>query len=132
MCLGLSLALLTGCAERRATVSGKVTYNGVVLAKPNGKIIFVSKSGVQVPVSIQSDGTYSAPDVVVGENRVVVYYATDTKGVGKRLPKGENAPMPADPFLTPQKYSSVDTSGLSVNVTDKTEYNPKLEGPPIP
>jgi len=64
----------SGCAPGKGEVSGKVTYNGVPLNKPDGNIVFVSPGGVQVVAPIAADGTYHATDVLRGDTKIAVYY----------------------------------------------------------
>jgi hypothetical protein len=131
----LALAVLSGCSERRTEVTGKVTYNGAPLNRAGGEIVFVSKSGVQVAAPIDADGTYRAKGVVVGENRVAVYYVNRPAKTGRLLPKKGDTEPPApvaSQFVTPQSYASVDTSNLAFNVVAPAVYNPELKGPEIP
>lgn len=139
-CLLLVATILSaGCAERRVDVTGKVTYNKEVLDKPGGKIVFVSASGVQVAADIGSNGTYQASQVVVGPNRIAVYYPNpDVKKNARPFPvKGQPPPKrdeaaPETPaFLTPAKYASIETSELSTNVEMGKDYDADLTGPPI-
>ena len=64
----------SGCAPGKGDVTGKVTYNGVPLNKPDGNIVFVSPDGVQVVAPIAADGTYRATGVIRAQNKVAVYY----------------------------------------------------------
>jgi hypothetical protein len=133
--LGIAALWQTGCAEKRVDVSGKVTYNGAPLHKSGGQIIFVGDKGEPVPADIGPDGEYQATGVPAGLNRVVISYANPVARKGKPFPKkGQPAsmdPAPA-PFLTPSKYATVETSGLSVEVEAGTVYNVNMEGPKIP
>lgn len=125
-----------GCGARQYDVSGKVMYNGAPLDKPDGQIVFVGAKGEQVMAAIGSDGTYHAPAVLSGQNRVAVYYPNPKAKVrekGGRPKPGETVQIgPTEPpFLTPLKYGAVDTSELSVTVDRDMIYDVNLTGPPI-
>jgi len=132
-----ALALsLGGCGKKKYDVTGQVKYNGAPLAKPNGKIVFIGPDGSQVDANIGQDGTYTAPKVTAGLNKVLVYYPNPAAGKSTR-PRGEpdpakfkpnNAPM----YLTPEKYADVDATDLSTEVKQGTVFNADLTGPPIP
>lgn len=139
--LGLVIVGASGCGSRHFDVTGKVTYNGTVLDKPDGQIVFIGPKGDQVIADIERDGTYQATEVSAGLNHVVVYYpnpkAADIKAV--KLKK-EKAPRPKPrepasptepPFLTPFKYAVADTSELSVTVEKRTVFDVALTGPEI-
>lgn len=127
---------LSGCAGRpQFDVTGQVTYNGKALAKPNGQIVFVGPDGTQVPATIAEDGTYTAK-VAAGLNRVAVYYPNPAFKKAVR-PKGKpdpsKRPDTTQPlFLTPEKYASVETSQLKVDVAQGTVFNAELKGRAIP
>jgi hypothetical protein len=136
--LGLALVSLAvslgGCSgERRVDVTGQVTYNGLPLAKPGGKIVFVGPSGTEIFASLELDGTYRAVGVPTGLNRVVVYYPNPEARSRKQFPvKGQPPPPPPPPaFLTPPEYACADTSNLSVEVEDGTIFGPNLTGPDL-
>jgi hypothetical protein len=135
---GFSLVALAasmgGCGPRYYEVKGKVSYNGAVLDKPDGKIIFVGSSGEQAMAPIGKDGTYSASNVLSGDNKVVVYYPNPeaNKGRGKKLGPGDIPPPPVPLFLTPLSYGREDTTDLKLNVTKSMEYNAEMTGPAIP
>lgn len=129
----------TGCwGERRADVTGRVTYNGVPLAKPGGEIVFVGPKGTQVVAQIAEDGSYRAVGVTTGLNRVAVYYPNPSFKELKQVafkPKKGLSPASTDsvpPFLTPLKYASVETSEFSVEVGTATSFDAALTGPQIP
>jgi hypothetical protein len=135
LALGALAMSLGGCGgPRQLDVTGKVTYNGVPLAKPNGKIAFISPEGVQVGASINEDGTYTATKVTAGPNRVAVYYPNPAFHVASRpkgLPTAKDRPALIPMYLTPEKYSNVETSELSVTVDKGTVFNVDMTGPPI-
>jgi hypothetical protein len=112
-----------------------VKYNGAPLAKENGQIVFLGPDGTQVSAAINPDGTYKAANVAGGLNRVAVYYANPSFKRAAR-PKGPpqeaSRPVLSSPYLTPEKYSAVDTSGLSVNVEKGKVFDVDMTGPEIP
>jgi hypothetical protein len=137
---GLALAALAlslgGCGKRQYDVTGKVTYNGAVLAKPNGQIVFVGPDGSQVAAEIGLDGTYKATKVTAGLNRVAVYYRNPSFKKMAR-PKGRVDPSKRPPtnnpqYLIPEAYASHETSKIEVEVTGVTDVNINLKGPEIP
>ena len=123
-----------GCGSRQYDVTGKVTYNGAALDKPDGQIIFIGPARQQVAAPISADGRYHASGVWPGENKVVVYYPNPRLIARKAGPKrkpGEQPSPPESPFLTPAKYGTADTTDLSLTVEKETEFNVDLVGPPI-
>jgi hypothetical protein len=123
-----------GCGPKQFDVSGKVTYNGGVLDKPDGHIVFLGPNSEQVDTIINRDGTYSASAVNAGKNRVVVYYLNPQSKAEKpaRLKPGEIPKSLVPACLTPQAYASPNTSELSIEVDKETVYDINLKGPPIP
>lgn len=120
-------------------VTGKVTYNGTQLPKPGGTIVFVSSDATQTAAVIEQDGTYAAKGVHAGGNRVAVYYPALQSQRIKQLTKPKKGERPVspnqaapEPFLTPSKYATVDTSGLSVDVGEGDVFNVDMTGPKIP
>ena len=137
---GLALAALAMClggcggGPVKVEVTGKVTYNGAPLAKPNGQIVFFSPDGGQVGATIGEDGTYTATKVTTGPNKVAVYYPNpDFKVVArpKHAPAAGDRPTILPQFLTPKKYSDIETSELSVTVEKGKVFNVEMTGPPI-
>jgi len=136
---GLAIAALAislgGCAPPQFDVTGQVKYNGAPLAKPDGQIVFVGADGTQASATIALDGTYTAK-VSAGLNRVAVYYPNPAfkKAVRpKGVPDPTKRPDTSQPqFLTPDKYASVETSKLQIEVAQGTVFNPDLKGPAIP
>ncbi|MCE9564978.1 MAG: hypothetical protein K8U57_23330 [Planctomycetes bacterium] len=131
-----------GCAPGKGEVTGKVTYNGAPLDKPNGNIVFVSPSGIQVVAPIAADGTYRATDVPRGDTKIAVYYSNPKFPTVNNNQPQRKIPMPNDPslavplpeippYLTPIKYASEGTSGFAVKVEANTVFNAELTGPPI-
>jgi hypothetical protein len=109
---------------KTASVSGKVLYKGVPL--PGGTVTFHPTKGKAVTGVIQSDGTYEALGVPVGEARLTVETASVKAGPAKE-PKLKTAPkdkgLPAKGggaapryVPIPQLYADVKTSALTVEV----------------
>lgn len=124
----------SGCGARRFEVAGKVKYNGTVLDKPDGQVVFVGPNGEQAVAPIGPDGAYHASGVVAGVNKVVAYYpnpkAKKEKGVKSKA--GQPAPQSAEPqFLTPAKYAMTDTTDLTLTVDKDTQHDIELAGPPV-
>ena len=122
-----------GCGSPAHDVTGKVTYNGAPLNKPDGQIVFVGPNGEQVAAPIATDGTYRAAGVAGGSNRIAVYYPaakarTDKTG---KLKPGE-LPKAMAKYLTPEKYASPETSELSATVSSVNTFDAELIGPKIP
>jgi hypothetical protein len=137
--MALSLTGL-GCSPGTGEVSGKVTYNGAPLDKPNGNIVFVTPSGIQKSAPISADGTYRATDVPRGDVKVAVYYSNpkfqEVMKQPRKLPGANETATPSplattQPYLTPDKYASGDTSGFAVSVGATTTFNAELTGPPL-
>jgi hypothetical protein len=126
-------ALAAGCGARRFDVAGKVSYNGGALGRPEGHVVFVGPNGEQAEAAINLDGTYRVAGAAAGINRVAVYYLNPKakKEKGSKLKPGEHRPVSEPLFLTPEKYASPDTSGLSVVVDKETAYDIPLTGPAI-
>ncbi len=128
--------VVVGCGQKEFDVTGQVKYNGAVIDKPGGQVIFIAPSGTQVVAPIGQDGTYKASKVPAGPNRVAVTYPNPALG-GKppaKPPKGQPI-IPSstqDLFLTPANYASADTSGLSVEVASGTVFNVDMTGPKLP
>ncbi len=127
-------AAAAGCGgPKEYDVTGQVKYNGAVLAKPGGQVIFVSPAGTQASAAINPDGSYRATKVRAGITRVAVYYpnpAVQGKPVGKPK-KGEPPPALPPPYLTPDKYATPDSSGLELTVGPGTVFNIDMTGPAI-
>jgi hypothetical protein len=88
-------------ADGKATVTGKVTFQG--LALPSGVIALVDNKGQKFSADIQADGTYKVEKVVPGQYQVTIATAKDPKG--------------KKPFVAiPEKYGRPNTSGLTFEV----------------
>jgi hypothetical protein len=129
--LGIALAGACGCGSGGFSVKGKVTYNGAVLDKPDGRVVFVGLKGEQSVAAIEPDGSYRATRVASGLNKVVVYYPNPEIKMNKKVKRNPDEPTVL-PFLTPAEYASVDSTSLSIMVGKETLLDVNLEGPPIP
>jgi len=125
---------VSGCSSPKYDVSGTVTYNGEVLRKPDGVIVFVGHKQEQTQASIGPDGTYHAIGVPAGLNKVVVYYPTPKVQPDKFALIKASKVVQANKrvFLTPEKYTSVDTSELCANVESSTVFDVDMKGPTLP
>lgn len=123
--VGLGLLALSGCGEKFSEVSGTVSLGGKPLEA--GVVTFFPEKGLPVAASVQN-GSYTAVNVPFGPVRVTVTplqtEAEVTAGPGGPVKPGQEDPTakqtpapkkPAGPII-PEKYTSVDTSGLSTKV----------------
>ena len=112
----LVLAIVAGCnagpkgPAGAVKVSGKVTCGGEPL--PTGTLIFQGGGGTSVTARIEKGGAFTTM-LMPGDHTVVV---TAKDGVDTMDETGK--PVPAK-SLVPEKYSSGNTSGLTVTVTAK-------------
>ena len=108
--LGVALATLAlsvgGCGQKKVDVTGKVSYNGAPLSKPGGQIVFVDATGNQVIATIGEDGTYRAPNVTTGLQRVAVYYPNPEIKKGRRFPVKPTAGVRRRRRLRPRRSRS--------------------------
>ena len=135
--LGPALAALVatvgGCGPGTYDVTGRVSYNGAPLDKPDGQIVFIGPAGSQVSAPIAPDGSYRAAGVAAGPNQVAVYYPNPKARRDKMTkPKAGEQAGAIPLFLTPPKYASADTSGFSVAIGKGTVFDANLTGPKIP
>jgi hypothetical protein len=123
----LAFVLLAGCGPKdpnlAATVSGNVKFNGSAL--PGGAVLFQDKNGASYTGALDENGNYTIPQMPAGDYKVLV----DTEGLNpaKKPPSyGPGQASPAPQGVTaatgkyvkiPDKYSSVDTSGFTANIT---------------
>ncbi|OWK38188.1 hypothetical protein [Fimbriiglobus ruber] len=99
---GLACAALAGGAggclgESEVEITGRVTYNGSALARPNGRIVFVDSKGTQIQAAIGSDGGYRAARVPTGPIRVAVYYPNPDAQKGRSFPSPPRKGHPPPP-----------------------------------
>ena len=133
---GLALGA-AGCDAPKYDVTGKVTYNGAPLNKPQGHVVFVGPKGEQIDAPINPDGTYKAMQVTKGPNKVAVYYINPELAKSGKLARGKAGEPPpgaksVTAFLTPEKYASPDTSELETTVDKPTVFDIPLTGPEVP
>lgn len=124
-----------GCSgSQQFDANGKVTYNGSVLDKSGGQVVFIGPKGEQSVAEIRSDGAYHATKVASGINKIVVYYPNPqaNKRLKNKLKPGEEPPPVVSAYVTPAEYASVDTTSLSVKVDKATVFDIDMKGPPIP
>ncbi len=133
--LGL-MAFSVGCSssKARATVKGKVTFAGKSLTV--GSVMFYGKDNVTASASIDKNGNYVMADAPLGEVKITVSVPRvspevlakmkamagfkDVKSVNPENP-GQSisivGEMPSQPPVPiPEKYASVETSGLTYTV----------------
>jgi hypothetical protein len=125
----LAILAVAGCLEDpTGTVKGRVTFNGKPL--PSGTVTFVFHGGRGVESArILPDGTYSLPEVPLGESRVTVQTPDPRRlpeGLRKALdgPAAENATVVArrdaavivPSVEIPKRYNDPETSGLTFTV----------------
>jgi hypothetical protein len=110
----VGLFLLAGCGRSAATVSGKVTLDGQPLTK--GEIAFYpGENGALVLGSIDGNGNYTlstgtAKGLAPGKYQVTIV-ANDV------LEPTQKFASPVPKLITPAKYSTASTSGLTAEVT---------------
>jgi hypothetical protein len=133
------LLALAGCGGDKGTLSGKVTYQGkpVVL----GYVSVIASDNVQYAGPINSDGSYSIPNVPGGPVKIAVSSPNPgakpgspaAAGEGRKvkggtgdLPGEEAGPPGAAPagwVALPEKYADPQTSGLANSVRGDTVIN---------
>jgi len=101
-----------GMSQAPVDVTGNISIEGKPLNE--GSVIFTDTKGERAYGAIQSDGTFLVPQVLPGTFRVAVSVPQ------RRRPRGNNAdpnrgtrPMPVP---VPNRYSSVDSSGLQFEI----------------
>jgi hypothetical protein len=111
--LALLMAGLSGCGNRPASVSGKVTYAGQTLS--SGLVVFVASDGkVSQPAGIEVDGSYTADNVPVGPvTACVETFPLSGDGVGPNAPKDQPRPRYTP---IPAKYKDAKQSELTLDV----------------
>jgi hypothetical protein len=116
-----ALALVTtSCANRDqlsgAEAAGWVTLDGRPFTA--GTVVFVGSGGSTV-AEIQSDGSYRATNVPLGQVRVLLAPSGPSGTVrasgGTKTQPVQTQPAPTQP--APTRYRSADTSGLTLNVS---------------
>jgi hypothetical protein len=125
----LALPLATGCGgQGKATVSGKVTYQGKSL--PSGFVTFVPENGVALHADIQGDGSYRMDNVPVGTVKISVQPKT-AQDTLQSSPMPQNpmdygkakAPMTESGTPIPPQYADPSQSGLTYTVTKGSQQH---------
>ena len=137
MILLLVIVFIAGCGD--PTVTGKVTFpDGTPLTK--GQVMF-QKEGFVASGNLRPDGTYSAGKLKDGDGLPPGRYQVFITGVStfgdspakppSAVSQGGQPPMNTSKpiFLVDPKYTAPNTSGLTVEVNGKTEFNIKVEPP---
>ena len=123
----LFVLVIAGCGKSRPTgiVTGKVTYQNATVT--DGTVTFHGADGKSTIARIESNGTYKATKVPLGEVKVTVTTMGSTaelektaqsmaKFGNKRFGKGKEFQTNVNIVSVPTKYSIPDTSGLSLTV----------------
>jgi hypothetical protein len=132
----LSCALLVatiGCGPSAGAISGKVTYNGVLLK--GGTVIFHhTDTNLDYGTEIREDGTYSIEQIPLGAFQVGVetesVKARSRVRVNKPPSDADHAATQPDPkewlqryTAIPKNYAAAGASGLTFTVTGgRQEY----------
>jgi hypothetical protein len=119
-------ALASGCSgEKYAELSGTVSLKGQPLK--SGIISFFPSAGEPFAATIDN-GNFTVSNARYGEYRVTVTALAESPEVftgsgGRKMKPGEVDPTAAAPLVSakptqviPEKYKSVDSSGLSVTI----------------
>jgi hypothetical protein len=114
------LLLGAGGCGNRATVSGKVTFQGRPVT--HGSVIFLLADGTAQSVAIQPDGSYQIENVPPGTAKIAVISRNPTRGrstTGNRKPAGAGNSAKASAktptvgwFPLPARFESPESSGL--------------------
>src|SRR5829696_2544152 len=126
---GLVVAGLAGCGGGKADVTGKVTHQGKAVV--SGTVVIRGPDGIDVPGTIQRDGTYTVQGVASGAVKIAVISRDPTahakqradraaakrREAGKTGSAAEVAPEVIPWFPLPAKYESADTSELTTTLT---------------
>jgi hypothetical protein len=122
--LAVLLAALAGCAGGKSALTGKVTYKGKAIVF--GTVVVQGADGLQIPGTINPDGTYRVTGIAAGKALVGVVSrdpgptaAPKGRVSGKTSRDAEDGPGPADRprwFALPQKYEDPSRSGLTTTL----------------
>jgi hypothetical protein len=135
----LVLCGVAGCSGGRATVSGKVTFNGN--AVPAGQVVFQPEDKTKQPerAAIQSDGTYSCSTVQHGKNFIAVEPGPKSptsfmpKDATKKFPKDQPIPdiyknTGKDTYVDiPQEFRDPFNSGYTLMVDGNKSFDIPLK-----
>jgi hypothetical protein len=130
------VALLPGCGRTFGSVTGTITLGGAPL--PAGLVSFLAEDGTVVSANVDTNGNYRVDNVPAGLARVTVYTGFNDnpgamgdllKNQGRDPVRFKDMPKSAPPLvMVPQKYSTPETSGLSVTVgKSETKYDIPLD-----
>jgi hypothetical protein len=119
--LAVLLLTATGCGPGRGSATGKVTYSGKPLVY--GSVVFLGADGLPVSGAIGTDGSYTANNILEGENHVTIYSINPALAVpvdreGK--PRGKPEVDPKLWFPIPDKYIDPQKSGLVFTIKRNT------------
>lgn len=123
--LAVGLALLAGCGQSPATLTGKVTYKGAAL-KGGNVILIPDGSGETFSAQIQEDGTYKFEQLKSGKYKVCV--ETDSlkpqRQYGPKIPKNiKNEPPPGANIPAEAGYKMAPPAG-AVAAENARKYVP--------
>jgi len=96
------------------TLDGKPLPSGSVLFYPVDQVAGQSAVGNIVNGKFNAITTVSSPGVIVGKYQLCILAPDESKGTA---PLDSNDIPPAPPSLVPEKYTSIATSGLDVDVS---------------
>jgi hypothetical protein len=128
--LGAALAAVAaGCGGGKADVSGKVTYQGKPVV--TGTVVVRGPDGIDVNGTIAPDGKYTVQGVAAGAVTIAVVSrdpshhakqraeraAAKKREAGKVGSAAEVAPAVIPWFPLPEKYATIDTSGLTTTLS---------------
>ena len=106
VCIGATIATLTGCGPGKGNVSGTVMYQQKPVA--GGTVTFYDEANGVASDTIKDDGTYTVKNVGSGTAKIAV-----VAPMAISMP-GLNAPKPIE---IPSKYADREQSGLTYQVT---------------
>ncbi|MBI1246801.1 hypothetical protein GC197_03025 [bacterium] len=113
------LPLLIGCADSKAELKGTVTYKGAPLN--SGSILFQCESGPVENADIQGDGTYVISGLPKGPAKVSVTVSKPPQPGPDGVITNEPGTYEPNPVLIPNKYSNVESSGLTVDIKESQQ-----------
>ena len=122
--VALVLAVATGCGAKTATVKGVVKVDGKPI--PNGNVSFRTATGLIVDAPIQSDGTYSAPNVPVGEAQVLVsamdpkFEAKMSELAGRSEPDGKRPAAASSRSAVPPRRAATSKPSTPSSIASST------------
>jgi len=128
------LLAAAGCGGGKASVAGKVSFKGKLLA--TGTVSMVGPDGIVRQGAINADGSYTVTGVAAGKVQIgvlsprpVADIRTGRRGPGNRLaPPNDGAPDASAWFPIPSTFQEPTTSGLStVLASGSNQYDIKLD-----